>query len=270
MKYNQDYNDRNQQTDMIYGEINTDTIDANSVCMGHLFGQRPTTYGEYTGVPPVTFTTSASKLTDWYIIGASAGVGDRTDNLFDEANYSYIEHCAFVSGFFRIAEPAIYNERLVIYIPIVGGQSYSFSIDSLYPGTSFQSVISINEPAIDTSYNIGGASTFIDHGEVSSFTRTTLPSANWLAIQIRFAQNVNNNMMINEGSMSLPFEPYGYKIPVICGGTTTNIYIGAPLTESDTITQTQTAIQIPTTPGTNTLSIDTTVQPSEIYIKYKE
>ena len=65
------------------------------------------------------------------------------------------------------------------------------------------------------------------------------------------------------------FIPYGYEIPVTCGGTTTNVFIGdTPLAEDDTITKTGTGKNIPTTNGSNTLTVDTFVQPSEMSITY--
>ena len=33
-------------------------------------------------------------------------------------------------------------------------------------------------------------------------------------------------LMLNVGSSPLPYQPYGYKIPISCGGTTTNVYLG--------------------------------------------
>ena len=96
--------------------------------------------------------------------------------------------------------------------------------------------------------------------------------------------------MMNEGSTALPYEPYGFKIPISLGGQTIDIYIGdLPLLKSldgtavdeisngtltrrvdsdgsvlPTPTTTQiTMPSIPTVDGANTISVDTTVQPSE-------
>lgn len=38
------------------------------------------------------------------------------------------------------------------------------------------------------------------------------------------------SIMINEGSTALPYEPYGYKIPISSGQQTTNIYLGSTQT----------------------------------------
>lgn len=50
--------------------------------------------------------------------------------------------------------------------------------------------------------------------------------------------------------------------------TTTNIYLDEPLEESESISMSDTGVSIPTINGSNTLSIGTTVQPSNMYIKY--
>ena len=103
--------------------------------------------------------------------------------------------------------------------------------------------------------------------------------------------------MVSEGSGSVPYEPYGIKIPILINETITNIYIGDnPLRKSldgtayDTLaadgTLTQrvdsdgsvlatpivTQITMPTftlADGANTVSVDTTVQPSEMAMTYR-
>lgn len=75
--------------------------------------------------------------------------------------------------------------------------------------------------------------------------------------------------MLREANTSADFEPYGYKIPVTCGGTTTDIFIGdSPLGADDTVSKTSTGVDIPTVNGRNSLTVDTTVQPSEMSITY--
>ena len=75
--------------------------------------------------------------------------------------------------------------------------------------------------------------------------------------------------MLWEGSSDVSvYEPYGYKIPIVCGGTTTNIYLDEPLEENESISMSDTGVSIPTINGTNILTVDTEVQPSKMYIKY--
>ena len=63
------------------------------------------------------------------------------------------------------------------------------------------------------------------------------------------------------------YEPYGYKVPVVCGGTTTNIYLDEPIGANESISLSDTNINIPTFKGTNVLTVDTTVQPTNVFIK---
>lgn len=50
--------------------------------------------------------------------------------------------------------------------------------------------------------------------------------------------------------------------------TTTNIYLDEPLEESESISMSDTGIAIPTINGTNILTVDTEIPPSNMYIKY--
>lgn len=127
-------------------------------------------------------------------------------NLWDGAK---IENCGFQSGTYNTPT---YNPRNIIYIPVIGGNTYTFSINNIAPGTSFQSVCSIGKPALGVSYLINGDTTFIEHGAVTTFTRTIPNEANWWAIQIMSLDNLSNNIMINEGSTALPYEPYSSEV----------------------------------------------------------
>ena len=97
---------------------------------------------------------------------------------------------------------------------------------------------------------------------------------------------IKNTFMLNLGSTPLPYEPYGYKIPVVTSADgaepiTTPIYLPTPLysgevmrsdgtiTRSDGTTETFTSPQIPTLNGTTVIDVDTAVKPESITIKYK-
>lgn len=101
----------------------------------------------------------------------------------------------------------------------------------------------------------------------------------------------------DDGVLPTEFEPYGYKIPITCAGTTINVYTGDPLRKAldgsgavDTLSSTGTITrkvdaegnalttpttqivdtpEIPTVKGQNTLTVETELQPSEMTITYK-
>lgn len=83
------------------------------------------------------------------------------------------------------------------------------------------------------------------------------------------ATNVDSEFSIYIGESST-YEPYGYKVPVVCGGITTNIYLDEPIGENESISLSDTNTNIPTIRGTNILSVDTTVQPSNVYVKARK
>lgn len=70
----------------------------------------------------------------------------------------------------------------------------------------------------------------------------------------------NYTTMLNEGTTALPYEPFTEP-------TTTNIYLDEPIGENESISLSDTEVDIPTIEGTNVLTIDTTVQPSNVYVQ---
>lgn len=67
-----------------------------------------------------------------------------------------------------------------------------------------------------------------------------------------------------------PYGSYSYKIPITCGGETTNIYLDKPLGEGESISMADTGVEISTINGENTLTVDTTIQPSKVSVKVAE
>lgn len=153
--------------------------------------------------------------------------------------------------------------------------------------------------------SIGGVastSNSINQGQTGQFVITVTPTSTDDYWKFTYGSSATGycelyNFMVNVGSTALPYEPYGqYKIPILINGNITNIYIGDnPLRKSldgtayDTLaadgTLTQrvdsdgsvlatpvvTQITMPTftlADGANSLSVDTTVQPSEVTANY--
>lgn len=58
----------------------------------------------------------------------------------------------------------------------------------------------------------------------------TLPATETIYVSLRNSTTTNDftglTIMLNRGSTALPYEPYGYKIPISSGGTTTPVYLG--------------------------------------------
>lgn len=204
---------------------------------------------EVEGTLPLTFESNGMPLIDYRIDGASGGVGDRTNNLFDE-----------------------------IYTNIVAGWDVKYKSIFVGEGTF---TLSTNCPKQDggsatnlffLSGNVSTGANSGTNGVYNNYPATVTSLNGYVTIGYR-AQSYdprNYTTMLNEGSTALPYESYGYKVPVRCGGTTTNIYLDEPIEENESISLSDTEVDISTIEGTNVLTIDTTVQPSNVYVQARK
>lgn len=214
-----------------------------------------------TDVPPITFNSNGEPLTNWKITGSQAGVGDATVNLFDSK--------AVLNGYklSMIGEINKDDNYFVSdYIPCETSDTFFLSIDYVPNAMATIGLFDKDKNYIDFGTKIIVGSTLspapahitlgdlnIDNEEVKYF-RFSVP-------------NTYKNIVLTKTSAAQEYEPYGYKIPVECGNTITNIYIDEPLYEEDSISYKDTKIKIPTTNGENELSIGTTNAPTSVSIQ---
>ena len=81
--------------------------------------------------------------------------------------------------------------------------------------------------------------------------------------------NVKDQISVTKGNDILVFDVIGIDVDeeVYFESETTNIYIDNPIEENESISLSDTTTDIPTIRGTNVLTVDTTVQPSNVYVK---
>lgn len=165
--------------------------------------------------------------------------GERTGQLFDKDNLPTIYNNKTLddngnevstSGF-AYTEPFI-DVTAGEYITIAGALSKAGTSGYrvyFYNGSTFLSRSGSINPANPKSFQIPN-------------------NCNKIALQIYILQNYPqwDTVMINNGDTTLPYEPYGYKLPVLSGGVTTPVYISEPLrkigeyadkVEGDTVTR---------------------------------
>ena len=169
-------------------------------------------------------------------------VGERTENLFNKDGDNY--------GYFNTRTGDYVNDRRYRYFrrPVTPGNVLRMSNKGRGAGCAFYKgtwVASITQPS----------SFYIVPDGVDEVTNN-YAYTDW-----------DSALVTINTPLPTEYVPYGYKIPITCGGETTNIYIGdTPLGTGQTVTGSETGVAIPTVDGQNTLSVGTTVQPSKVVI----
>ena len=242
---------------------------------------------ETSGTVPLTINGIGKNLKSWSITGNTVkngtptpenpvevqAVGDRTGNLFDYSTIrtgyriawatgaDYADNTAMMSDYIKVKNTTYSCSDKAVIVCYDGNKNYLGALNESM----------VVEKAIGTFYNMF---TINDN------------DCKFIKLLTFFGAVIGNKTMLNEGETALPYEPYGYKIPIVTSadGTepiTTPIYLPTPLysgevmrsdgtiTRSDGTTETFTAPQIPTLNGTTVIDVDTSVKPESMTIKYK-
>ena len=221
------------------------------------------------------------------------GVGERTENLFDK-------NSMYVTNYYLNASDGQYQKSsstnlCTIIVPVEPSETYTITITSYTKRIGFFANYphEADYPESYTNRSTGSYTT-------STITLTAPSTANYLVVYCYSSTERNagytiddviSNIMLVEGDTApTNYIPYGYKIPISSVQQTIEIYIGdLPLLKSldgtavdeisngtltrrvdsdgsvlPTPTTTQiTMPSIPTIEGANSITVDTTVQPSE-------
>ena len=166
------------------------------------------------GYPAVLYKTMAGKPKTLTVYGAEGGVGDKTANLFDKnsivSTFAAREEIPIAGGY-RLASIALrantnyYIKAMGTPLSIYGGvnveiKSYSGSYVNL----------SSKRPALTK-----GSLTTNESGMLYIFFAIS-GSASQNAAAVKSMLNSLDLMIIEGHSEPLSYEPYGYKIPIIC------------------------------------------------------
>lgn len=232
---------------------------------------------DVSGMPPITFTSNGKPITNWSITGSSGGVGERTANLvppgWAEDFVSRIDNpskARIENGVLTVDASAGYGEYDTKYIFKTDWKektAYTLTYRGRRKAEHTQNVMIAFHYTDNSTTRVPAL--FINDGEWHIYIGTSDASKTVKYIAVWYTSgtvDIDISLFtVNEGNASI-VEPYGYKIPIVCGGETTNVYLNAPLYEGEQITGTQTGVSIPTISGSNTLTIDTLVQPSSVSI----
>jgi hypothetical protein len=218
-------------------------------------------YSRSSGTVPITFTTTGSKLVDYSINGTYEGVGDSSINYFSGV---------LEQGTIDISDGQLVNSaarlRPTDYVELEAGD-YLISIEKSNTGQS------LDFSVIVFLYGAGDDHTYAGRA-----------NDNWMPFPFRFT--VGENQVIkfaiarDTGGSSSQLDPAyisavkiqprktianGYTIPVVVSSNgnsnTTTFTVSKPLELSDTLTLSSTGVNIPTSSGENTLTVNTESKP---------
>ena len=218
-------------------------------------------YSRSSGTVPITFTTTGSKLVDYSINGTYEGVGDSSINYFSGT----LEQGAIYFDDGQLANDAS-RLRPTDYVGLEAGD-YLISIEKSNTGQNLNFSVRV------FLYNSGDNYTYIG-----------MANDSWTYFPLRFTVGANQVIKFtiaqDMGGVSTPLDPAyisavkiqprktianGYTIPVVVssGGSsqTTTFTVNKPLELSDTLTLSSTGVNIPTSSGENTLTVNTESKP---------
>lgn len=241
-----------------------------------------------TGVPPFMFVSDGSNLVDWSISGNTGGVGEKTKNYAkvetrttSEGGVTFtFDH---TTGTITANGTATGSAQCRVYFNAPPGYesnstvppgNYYFSATPTGGGNDTYNCYSWDYDTGARSKRWDGTTSVEqDNGQGSCQVQIN-GHRQTITMRIATGYTANNVVfkpMLRAADTDAVFIPYGYEVPVTCGGSTTNIFIGdSPLSADDTVSKTSTGADIPTTDGSNTLTVGTTVQPSSMTITYKK
>ena len=219
------------------------------------------TYSKSSGTVPITFTTTGNKLVDYSINGTYEGVGDSSINYFSgtlEQGSIYSDDGELFVNASRL--------RSTDYVELEAGD-YLISIEKSNTGQS------LDFSVIVFLYGAGD-----DH------TYAGTANSGWTYFPLRFTVGANQVIKFaiarDTGGSSSQLDPAyisavkiqprktianGYTIPVVVSSNgnsnTTTFTVSKPLELSDTLTLSNTGVDISTSSGENTLTVNTESKP---------
>lgn len=188
---------------------------------------------ELSGVPPLTFRSNGTPLLDYLISGNTVqngtpspqnpvdvnGTGERTANFFDAD--TWYKAYKLPDGTYQATYAQLYAIKCKPFSASDIGKEFTFSL--------FMSPIQGN---VRVSANVNGTvingTTYKSTGKSSvTFTVKTVNDTVFLNYgTLSDTVATLSAIMLNTGSTALPFEPFGYKIPILSAGQTTPVYLG--------------------------------------------
>lgn len=216
----------------VTGVYKTDGTEITEIFQGDRLVYSAT--NEIYGTVPLYYDGLGYELIDYVVYGNAVqdgtpsadapvdviGCGVRTGNLFDKDN-------ATVYSLFPGAENTISvsSNTRSIAIPCIGGETYTVSKKA---GKRFKACFTAKPIATQVTYT-----NLTTNNTAEAITVVAPLDAKYLFVyfyhstaDVDTVETLVNSIMINTGSTALPYEPYGFKLPLTVNGTEYPIYLG--------------------------------------------
>lgn len=186
---------------------------------------------EYTGTFPITINANGDALIDYRIYGADGGVGEPTENLFDEATVEPGGYIDPTSGDFVSNS----NWTMSDYIK-VSGDYINLSVKLV---NNFGGWALIHNFYDSNKSWLGGAYTMQGGGAIGVRKSRAFSISGVSYVRVSYRPAIFDDIMLVKGSTEpTEYVPYGYKLPMTIGdgntAQTVPIYIGEnQLTEGE-------------------------------------
>lgn len=146
--------------------------------------------------------------------------GERTENLFDSNTLEQGGVNDSTGG------DAVSTARVrSTYIALGGGTRYSFKINDDTMVVRYVHYYDAQKQWLGKSLRGGLTSDFFDFPNDGKYIRLVVQYKQ-ASQDITVSEAKAGNIMLNTGSTALPYEPYGYKLDILSGDTTTPVYLG--------------------------------------------
>ena len=191
-----------------------------------------------TGIPPLPFKANGKPLISWSMSGNGQQTGTPSPDNIIMPTFCGVRAgnlapplTEWVDGYINSAtgtinDPSATQEKTSAFIAISDATKITISYEHG------------NLPSTGTSTSTSAWTAVGWYDNTKTFISRTVSNAGGLSnthtapsgaafVRISFRTfGETGNIMLNLGSTALPYEPYGYKIPITCAGQTTPVYLG--------------------------------------------
>lgn len=231
---------------------------------------------EVEGTLPLSFEANGNNLLNYRIDGASGGVGDLITDTSDEKFGKYKipvvitgknifnENSELNTDGTLNLDSGLYpfsvgDNRRTFFFNVKPNTTYTFSCSSIgdrFAVCEYNSIINPSNYSTDNKLS-ADRNIYSQANGILSYSFTTSSTAKMVGIYYSL-NTIPTNIQIEIGNKTT-YEPYSEVV--------TNIYLDNPIGVNESVSLSDTNVSIPTNYGMNIMSINTTIQPSNVYVQ---